>query len=101
MKKIRIGMIGAGFAASMFAQAFYLVENAELAGITDLNIERAREYAERYHIPRVYVNREEMLARDAIDAVYIGTTVYRFRWLCGDRSGIQSGKEPFRSCNNR
>lgn len=74
MRTIRVGMIGAGFAASMFAQSFHLVENAELAGITSLERERSEEYAARYGIPRVYENREELLNCEDIDAVYIGTT---------------------------
>lgn len=72
-KKVRVGIIGAGFAANMFAQSFTLVERACLAGVTSLNHDASAQFAQKYDIPRVFSNSAEMVASPQVDAVYIAT----------------------------
>ncbi len=72
-KTVRVGMIGAGFAAGFFAQSFYLVQNAELYGVTSLVLEQSQAFAEKHGIPHVFADSESLLNCGEIDAVYIAT----------------------------
>ncbi len=68
---VRIGMIGAGHIAYSHAEAWQ--EEATLTAVASRRIERARALAERYDVPNVCRNVNELLNRDDIDAVGITT----------------------------
>lgn len=72
MNKVRIGVIGAGnIACSGHLPAYKNIENAELVAICDLNVELAKQAAERFGIPQYFASVEEMIAGADIDAVDI------------------------------
>ena len=74
-KKYRVALLSAGMitnaahipAYQQFPEAF------ELCGICDLRLQAAQETADRYHIPGVYTNFEQMLAEIKPDIVSICT----------------------------
>jgi len=47
--------------------------NAEVVAVADINVERAKNCAERFEIPRVYADYQEMLAKCDLDAVSVCT----------------------------
>ena len=77
MDKVKVGIIGAGSISRY--HVFGYQANSDLAqveAVCDLNEERARSFAEQYHIPQVYTNVEDMLAKAELDAVSVAT------WNC-------------------
>ncbi len=81
MKKVRIGIVGAGnIATNAHMPAYAACDKAEIAAVADLNLERAETFAKRFGIPHAYASVEEMLEHEDIDAVDICT------WNCGHAS---------------
>lgn len=70
-----VGIVGAGAAAKNFhLPAVNEIPNAEVRGIADIDIGRARKLCERYRIPDACSSHEELLQTD-IDVVHICTPV--------------------------
>ena len=64
MKKLKIGMVGAGNIAKTHLDAYKKVENAEIVAICDINPETLAETAEIYGIEKTYATEAEMLANE-------------------------------------
>ncbi len=73
MKKIKIGLIGAGFIADYHARGLQLLEDVEISAVVGLPLEAAKAFAEKYNIQEVSTNFEDLVKEDDIDAVIIGT----------------------------
>ena len=61
-RKLRAGIVGAGYVSKYHIRAVQSLDFAEVAAIADVNLERAREVAGQFHIPAVYGSLEEMRA---------------------------------------
>ena len=70
-KKTGIGLIGAGWSANTIANATSLVSNAEIKGISNHNIDHARQLATKYDIPFVSDDYKELCERDDVDFVIV------------------------------
>lgn len=68
MKKLKIGMVGAGNIANTHLDAYRRLENVEIAAICDINAERLKETADLFAIPKRYATEAEMLANEQLDA---------------------------------
>lgn len=74
MKKVRIGICGAGnIGTTAHLPAYQKIEEVEIVAICDITVERAKEAAEKYNIPHYFASVEEMLAGVELDAVDICT----------------------------
>ena len=74
MKKLRFGIIGCGdIAASSFAPSLLKSERAELVAVCRRDLDRAREFAERFGGCAAYGSAEELLADPQVDAVIVST----------------------------
>lgn len=73
MKKLRIGIIGVGgIAQGRHIPAFLqLSDVCEIIAINDVNLERAKETAEKFNIPFVFENYHDLFSK--VDAVCICT----------------------------
>lgn len=72
MKKVRVGVIGAGgIARGVHLPSLSEIPEAEVVAICDLRIEKAKEMAEKYNIPAVYFDMYEMLDKENLDCVYV------------------------------
>ncbi len=69
MKKIRLGVIGAGSFSNSHLTGIKYAETAEAVAICDVIEEKAKTQAEKYGIPSYYTDYKELLKRDDIDAV--------------------------------
>lgn len=69
--KVPIAIIGAGEITDLAHLPVYKQHGLEIVGITDLNLERAREVAERHGIPRVYESNAEVAADSNVQVVDI------------------------------
>ncbi|MDF2543104.1 MAG: oxidoreductase domain protein [Herbinix sp.] len=72
-KTIHWGIIGAGNISSKFAEAIGSIKNAKLIGVAARDLQRAEQFADRFHIERAYGSYEELAQDPDIDAIYIGT----------------------------
>lgn len=71
LKKLRFAIVGAGVISSFHAKAAAENPEAELVAISDVVEENARKLAEKYGIPSVYGDYQEMLERKDIDVVCV------------------------------
>ncbi len=73
MKKINIALIGAGFIANYHARALMKIPNVEITDVVALPIDSAKQFAKKYNIKNAHSNYKNLLKKDDIDAVIIGT----------------------------
>lgn len=72
-RKIRWGIMGAGWISGKFADDLKKLDDAELVAVASQSQERAQAFAERHGIPHAYGSYDEFLNHEDIDIVYIGT----------------------------
>ena len=93
-KKVRVGVIGAGgIARNMHLPSLKELENAQLVAVCDLVEDKAKRAAADFGIPAHYVLFPEMLASEALDAVFVLTEpdrLFRPAITC-----VQAGKHVF------
>lgn len=71
MERVRVGMVGAGFAADFHTRCYREVARvqAEVVAITSRRRERAEAFAARHGIPAVYDSLEELLEKAEVDVI--------------------------------
>ena len=69
-EKIRIGVIGCG-AGRFHAQQYASMPDVELVALAGLEPDRCRQIAEQHHIPHVYGDYAELVARPDVDGVSV------------------------------
>ena len=78
---VRWGVIGPGRAAARFAQGLAGVPYSVIASVWGRNPDRARSYAERFHVQYVATSLDEFVS-SPIDAVYVATHPDTHASLC-------------------
>lgn len=73
MRRIKVGVIGAGSISEIHLNAYANNSEVELYAICDLNEQRAKEKADKFHASKVYTDYRELLADEDVDAVSICT----------------------------
>jgi predicted dehydrogenase len=73
MDKVRIGMIGTGFARKVQIPAFRSCDGAEIVSIASGSIENARATATEFGIPHITDDWRETVSRDDVDLICITT----------------------------
>ncbi len=73
MKIIHWGIIGPGKIADKFASDLLSVPNTKLYAIASSSSERAKFFAEKYHVEHHFDSYEEMLHLPNLDVVYVAT----------------------------
>ena len=73
---VRFGIIGTGGVAGGGARDFGENPEAELIAVADPSGERRAAFGERFGVPNVLESADELLAMDAVDAVYIAVPNY-------------------------
>ena len=69
MKKLRIGLVGAGNIANVHLNAYKKHDNAEIAAICDIDEKALNKTADKYEIKERYTSIDEMLEKAELDAV--------------------------------
>ena len=71
---LKFGIIGCGLIGQKRAQAIYQLKNkAELVACTDINLERAKNLANKYKNVAIYESWQLLIKDQSIDAVFIST----------------------------
>lgn len=71
-EKIKVGFIGSGFARSIQAPAFALLENAELFSVASPTAQRREKFASEFQIPHCFADWRSLVESD-VDLVCITT----------------------------
>lgn len=70
--KIKWGILGTSFISEVMAKAIQESATGELAAIGSRSLSTAKQFAEKYSIPKTYTDYQALLNDDEIDAIYIG-----------------------------
>lgn len=73
MKKVKVGIIGAGNISSFHIAGYKALENVELYAVCDINEQRAVNCAEAHGFQHVFTDYNEMLKLADLDAVSVCT----------------------------
>ena len=73
MKKIRLGIIGAGGIVSRVMKDMHRLESIEITAIAARDLHRAQAAAEQYHIPHAYGSYLDLAQSSEVDLAYIAT----------------------------
>jgi predicted dehydrogenase len=100
--RLRVGVLGTGFAAECHAEALRRLPAVELAGVASRDRLRARETAVRLGAPTAYADYAELIADPAIDAVHVCTVNSLHAELCA--AALRAGKhvvaeKPLATCS--
>jgi len=68
-RTVRVGLIGTGQIGKAHVDKYANMPGVEMVAVADLNQSEAQRVADKYHIPQVYGDFRQMLARDDIEAV--------------------------------
>ena len=71
--RLRFGIVGAGMIANVVAEAIRDAGEADLAAVASRRREGAEDFAGRHGVPRVFDTWRELVASEAVDAVYVAT----------------------------
>lgn len=73
-KPLRWGIIGCGKVTEVKSgPAYQNTDGFIVTGVMRRDVEKARDYAERHGVEKVFVNADDLIGDNAIDAVYIAT----------------------------
>lgn len=72
-EKIRIGLIGTGFARTVQIPAFQKIEGAEVVSIASAHLEKAEKTAKDFNVPHWTSDWRETVSRDDVDLICITT----------------------------
>lgn len=91
MNPIRFGLLGASsIAERSFAPAVKNAKNSSLVAVAARDFSKAKIFADKLQVPRVFATYEEMVTSDEIDAVYISLPNHlHTEWAM---RSLQSGK---------
>lgn len=71
MEKIKVGIVGSGFAASFHARAFQRCAEVEIVAASARNEEKLKNYCKEFNIPRYYTDYKEMLEKEEMQMVTV------------------------------
>jgi predicted dehydrogenase len=73
MKNIRFGILGPGKIANRFASSFEHTTGAKVYAVASRDQAKAKNFADTYHIEKIYGTYEEMINDAEVDVIYIAT----------------------------
>lgn len=70
---MRVGIIGAGWIAEKAAITLSGLDNCEAYAIGSRSIEKAEDFAQKWHIPKAYGSYAEVMTDPEVDLIYVAT----------------------------
>ncbi|MCL6632268.1 MAG: Gfo/Idh/MocA family oxidoreductase, partial [Alicyclobacillus herbarius] len=74
--RVKIGVIGLGNIGTTHVEYLQSMPGVELTAVCDVNGDRAKAYAERYHAQTYFDNANDLLDRGGIDAIIVAVPHY-------------------------
>jgi predicted dehydrogenase len=75
MSKLKVGIVGVGHLGSIHAKVYSRLDNVELVGVCDCNIERALEIGKRFHT-NSYADYEELFGKIDAASIVVPTSLH-------------------------
>lgn len=72
-RPLRWGFVGSGTAAGLFADGLRALPGHEIGAVVSRRPERARTFASRYGVPRVFERVDALVSAPHLDAIYVAT----------------------------
>jgi predicted dehydrogenase len=88
--EVRWGIVGPGNIAASVLPDFAHVPGASVVAVASRSAERAKDFADRFHIARAYGSYAEIMADDEVDVLYIATPHPQHYEVA--LAGIEAGK---------
>ena len=73
MSTTKIALIGAGYIADFHARGLQTIPNVEIVAVVAKEMDEAKEFAKKYNIKDTYTEISDIIEREDVDAVIIGT----------------------------
>lgn len=70
---LRVGVVGLGFGGSSALKGYHAIPNVRIVALAGLEKDRLKQLGDKYEIPHLYEQWEDLLARDDLDAVSVAT----------------------------
>lgn len=70
---MRIGVLGTGKIAGILSETFAQMSEIECYGVASRTLDKAKEFAEKYHYAKYYGSYEELVKDSEVELVYIAT----------------------------
>jgi len=94
MKTVKIGFVGTGAISGIYLKNITeLFHEIEIIGVCDLVRERAQSAVEKYNIPKLYENMQELFADQEVDIVLNLTRPYEHYEV--SRAALEAGKHVY------
>ncbi|MEM2338358.1 MAG: Gfo/Idh/MocA family oxidoreductase [Candidatus Bathyarchaeia archaeon] len=75
MQKVSVGLIGCGRVSEIHMNAYKNIPGVKVTAVSDINIERAKTFAQKYKIPKVYDDASKLFELKDLDFVDICTPI--------------------------
>ena len=75
MNKVKLGIVGVGHLGSIHARVYSKLDNVELVGVCDCNLERALEIGKKYHT-RSYADYEDLFGKVDAASIVVPTSLH-------------------------
>ena len=72
-KSFKIGILGAGWIAGKMAETVAAMDGYEISAVASRSIEKARVFANKWHIQNAYGSYEKLVSDNDIDLIYVAT----------------------------
>jgi predicted dehydrogenase len=75
MSKVKVGIVGVGHLGSIHAKVYSKMDDADLVGVCDCNLERALEIGKKYHT-RSYADYEDLFDKVEAASIAVPTSLH-------------------------
>lgn len=75
MSKVKVGIVGVGHLGSIHARVYSKMDNVDLVGVCDCNLERALEIGKKYHT-RSYADYEDLFDKVEAASIAVPTSLH-------------------------
>ena len=73
MKTFKLGILGAGWIAGKMAETVSAMDGYEISAVASRSIEKACDFANKWHIQKAFGSYEELVSDNDIDLIYVAT----------------------------
>src|SRR5690242_16403323 len=74
LSEVRWGIVGVGDVCEVkSAPAMSLVDGSKLVAVMRRDADRAKDYAQRHHVPKWYADADQLINDPEVNAIYIAT----------------------------
>lgn len=72
-QNMKVGILGAGSIAHVMARTICQMEGVELSAVGSRSLDKAREFARQYNIPKAYGSYEELVRNEETELIYVAS----------------------------